>query len=227
MNRISILILLLMFFSGCDDDTLSSSSDNSTMENMVGTWNMLSSTMDMTTAIDFNTAFFYMFDEENCTLGTWEDEDGDGYGCTMSDVMILVLAPPTCDQLEGELNDNVCTFSLVEEICCQESESSILTIASDGSITILNIDSEGETTETGTTSFNGTDITLSMDDSSELNGTLSMSGENSATITFELVNYLDELLTDNESDQSYIDAVEAGAISISGTMSMIMERLND
>ena len=60
MNRILILTISLILFSGCDEDTLSNSDENATMENMVGTWNMLSSTMHITTDLDFNTAICMM-----------------------------------------------------------------------------------------------------------------------------------------------------------------------
>ena len=224
MNKFLFLIAILLFFNGCDE-TVNSSTENPVMESMVGTWNTQSSTMDMTTDLDFNTAFLYMYDQENC-IGTWEDEDGDGYGCMVSDEMTSVLAPLTCNQLQGVIIDNVCTYSLQEVICCEELESSTLTISLDGSVTMLNINSEEENTETGTISFEGTDITWIMADSQELNGTLSTSGDSLATFTFEIDNAMDILLDDEEADQSYIDAIEAGAISISATMSMIMERLS-
>ncbi len=227
MNRILTLTILLILFSGCDEDTLSNPNENATMENMVGTWNMLSSTMHITTDLDFNTAFLYMYDEENC-MGTWEDEDGDGYGCIVSDEMTLILAPLTCEALEGELINNICTYSMEGISCCEESESSTLTIELDGSISMLSIDNEGETIETGTISFNGTDVAMVWGDSSELTGTLSMSGDSLATFTFEIENYMEILLEDEEADQSYIDAVEAGAIFIyNPTMFMIMERMSD
>ena len=81
-----------------------------------------------------------------------------------------------------------------EVACCEEFESSTLTISPDGSVTVLNINSEEETTNTGTISFEGTDITWIMADSQELNGTLSTSGDSLATFTFEIDNAMDILL---------------------------------
>ena len=83
MNRILISILFssIIFFVGCDDGTISNSSNDYTIENMVGTWNVISNNMDMTMAFDFNTVFLYMLDEYNCVLmgGTYEDDNGDVY----------------------------------------------------------------------------------------------------------------------------------------------------
>ena len=232
MNRIIISILFssIVFFVGCDNGTISNSSNDYTIENMVGTWNVISNNMDMTMAFDFNTAFLYMLDEYNCVLmgGAYEDDDGDGYGCTLSNSMISTVAPSICNQMQGELTDNICTYSIIEELCCQESESQTLTITSDGSITSISINSEGEVTNTGNISIDGTDIIWTMDNSPELTGTLSMPGNNSATFTFELDNALDALLSsDNTADQSYIDAVEAGSISITGSTTIIIEKINN
>ena len=89
---ISTAILTFMFFTGCTDNS-TGPNENYTIDDMIGTWNMVSSTMDMTMAMDFSTAFLYIFDEDDCTLsgGTYVD----GYGCTMSDIMISILAPPS------------------------------------------------------------------------------------------------------------------------------------
>ena len=87
-------------------------------------------------------------------------------------------------------------------------------------------DTDGEETSTGTISIDGTDITWIMNDSPEMTGTLSISGDNIVTFTFIIDNALEELIADDEADESFIDAEAAGAISITATVSMVMEKSN-
>ena len=222
---ISTAILTFMFFTGCADNS-TGPNENYTIDDMIGTWNMVSSTMDMTIAMDYSTAFLYMFDEDDCTLtgGTYVD----GYGCIMSDIMISILAPLSCEEMEGQLSNNICTFSQAVEMCCLES-SETWTITSDGNITIVIIhEGEEETSiETGTISIDGTDMAWTMDDSPELTGTLSISGDNTATFTFAIDNAFDELFEDDVADESFIAAAAAGAISVTATFSMVMEKANN
>ena len=224
---ISTAVLTIMFFTGCTNNS-TGPNENYTIDDMIGTWNMVSSTMDMTMAMDISTAFLYMIDEEECTSmgGTYEDEDEDGYGCTLSDAMISILAPLMCEQMEGQLSNNMCTYSLEQEICCLES-SQTLTITSEGNITMVTIDADEEYTNIGTISIDGTDITLTMDDSPELTGTLSISGDNTATFTFAIDNAFVELFEDDVADESFIAAATAGAISVTATFSMVMEKANN
>ena len=224
MHRTHILtvILTLMFFAGCDKSS-TGPSENYTIDDIVGTWDMVSNNMNMNMTIDFNTAFTYMFDEQTCPMigGTYDDQDG----CILSDDMISTLASLTCEQMEGQLSNNICTSSQSEEICCQELSQTI-TITSDGNLTMVTIDTEGEETSTGTISIDGTDITWIMNDSPEMTGTLSISGDNIVTFTFIIDNALEELIADDEADESFIDAAAAGAISITATVSMVMQKSN-
>ena len=219
MKKILLLTLLIV---GCDKSS-TGPTDNYTIDDIVGTWDMVSNNMHMNMTIDFSTAFTYMFDEQNCPMigGTYDDQDG----CILSDDMESTLASLTCEQMEGQLSNNICTSSQSEEICCQELSQTI-TITSDGNITMVTIDTDGEETSTGTISIDGTDITWIMDDYQEITGTLSISGDNIVTITFIIDNALEELIADDEADESFIDAEAAGAISITATVSMVMEKSN-
>jgi len=224
MHRTHILtvILTLMFFAGCDKSS-TGPSENYTIDDIVGTWDMVSNNMNMNMTIDFSTAFTYMFDEQNCSMmgGTYDDQDG----CILSDDMESTLASLTCEQMEGQLSNNICTSSQSEEICCQELSQTI-TITSDGNLTMVTIDTDGEETSTGTISIDGTDITWIIDNSPEMMGTLSISGDNIVTFTFIIDNALEELIADDEADESFIDAEAAGAISITATVSMVMQKSN-
>ena len=172
MHRTHILtvILTLMFFAGCDKSS-TGPSENYTIDDIVGTWDMVSNNMNMNMTIDFSTAFTYMLDEQNCPMigGAYDDQDG----CILSDDMISTLASPTCEQMEGQLSNNICISSQSEEICCQELSQTI-TITSDGNLTMVTIDTDGEETSTGTISIDGTDITWIMNDFPEMTGTLSI-----------------------------------------------------
>ena len=222
---ISAIGISLLFFAGCNKNS-TGSHESYSLEDIVGTWNMVSSNLDINMEFDFNNAFLYLLDEETCTSmgGTFEDEDGDGYGCVLNDVMILTLAMMMCEQMEGELSDNICIANIIEEICCQES-SQTLTITLDGNVTMVNIDSEGEETISGNIAVDGNNVVWTMDDSPILTGTLSMSGDNSMYFTFNTTdnNAIEGLVTDGD-DQSFIDAIDAGAISFSGILSMVMDK---
>ena len=219
MKKILLLTLLIV---GCDKSS-TAPTDNYTIDDIVGTWDMVSNDMNMNMTIDFSTAFTYMFDEQNCSMmgGTYDDQDG----CILSDDMESTLASLTCEQMEGQLSNNICTSSQSEEICCQELSQTI-TITSDGNLTMVTIDTDGEETSTGTISIDGTDITWIMNDSPEMTGTLSISGDNIVTFTFIIDNALEELIADDEADESFIDAEAAGAISITATVSMVMQKSN-
>ena len=219
MKKILLLTLLIV---GCDKSS-TGLTDNYTIDDIVGTWDMVSNDLNMNMTIDFSTAFTYMFDEQNCSLmgGAYDDQDG----CILSDDMISTVAPLTCEQMEGQLSNNICTSSQSEEICCQELSQTI-TITSDGNLTMVTIDTDGEETSTGTISIDGTDITWIMNDSPEMTGTLSISGDNIVTFTFIIDNALEELIADDEADESFIDAEAAGAISITATVSMVMQKSN-
>ena len=219
MKKILLLTLLIV---GCDKSS-TAPTDNYTIDDIVGTWDMVSNDLNMNMTIDFSTAFTYMFDEQNCSLmgGAYDDQDG----CILSDDMISTVAPLTCEQMEGQLSNNICTSSQSEEICCQELSQTI-TITSDGNLTMVTIDTDGEETSTGTISIDGTDITWIMNDSPEMTGTLSISGDNIVTFTFIIDNALEELIADDEADESFIDAEAAGAISITATVSMVMQKSN-
>ena len=221
-THILTVILTLMFFAGCDKSS-TGPSENYTIDDIVGTWDMVSNNMNMNMTIDFSTAFTYMLDEQNCPMigGAYDDQDG----CILSDDMISTLASPTCEQMEGQLSNNICTSSQSEEICCQELSQTI-TITSDGNLTMVTIDTDGEETSTGTISIDGTDITWIMNDFPEMTGTLSISGDNIVTFTFIIDNALEELIADDEADESFIDAEAAGAISITATVSMVMQKSN-
>ena len=222
-THILTVILTLMFFAGCDKSS-TGPSENYTIDDIVGTWDMVSNNMNMNMTIDFSTAFTYMFDEQNCSLmgGAYDDQDG----CILSDDMISTVAPLTCEQMEGQLSNNICTSSQSEEICCQELSQTI-TITSDGNLTMVTSDTDGEETSTGTISIDGTDITWIIDNSPEMMGTLSISGDNIVTFTFIIDNVLEELIADDEADESFIDAEAAGAISITATVSMVMQKSNN
>ena len=221
----SAICISLLIFAGCNKNS-TGSHESYSLEDIVGTWNMISSNLDINMEFDFNIAFLYLLDEETCVSlgGTFEDEDGDGYGCVLNDLMILTMAALTCDQMEGELNNNICIANIIEEICCEES-SQTLTIGSDGGVAMVNIDSEGEETITGNIAIDGNNVVWTMDDSSILTGTLSISGDNSMSFTFNTTdnNAIEGLVTDGD-EQSFLDAIDAGAISFSGILSMAMER---
>ena len=219
-------LIILLLIVGCDKSS-TASTDNYTIDDIVGTWDMVSNNMTMTMAIDFSTAFTYLYDEQACTImgGTYENQDG----CTLSDDMESTIALNTCQHVEGQLSNNICTFSQLEEFCCQES-SQTLTITSDGNTTMVTIGTEGEETSTGTISIDGTDIIWIMNDSLELMGTLFLSGDNTLTFTFTVANWsglsLDESFIDAVTAGAIIDAATAGAISITATVSMVMGKSN-
>ena len=198
MKKFLVIISILLLI-GCDKSS-TGLTENYTIDDIVGTWDMISNNMDVTMAIDFSTAFTYMYDEQTCNImgGTYEDQDG----CILSNDMVSTLASLTCEQMEGQLNNNICTVSQLEEICCQEL-SQTLTITSDGNTTMVTISTGGEETTTGTISIDGTDITWIMNDSPEMTGTLSISGDNIVTFTFIIDNALEELIADDEADESF------------------------
>jgi len=218
MKKFLVIISILLLI-GCDKSS-TGLTENYTIDDIVGTWDMISNNMDVTMAIDFSTAFTYMYDEQTCNImgGTYEDQDG----CILSNDMVSTLASLTCEQMEGQLNNNICTVSQLEEICCQEL-SQTLTITSDGNTTMVTISTGGEETTTGTISIDGTDITWIMNDSPALTGTLFIAEDNTATFTFMIDNALEELIGE---DESFIDAEAAGAISITAIVTMVMEKSN-
>ena len=160
---IPILILPLMFFTGCseEEETATGSSESYTISDLVGTWDTISSENTMSMNIDFVTFYAAQGVDEASLAG-----------------MTAVLTG-LCADMDGTLSGYTCSVSETETICCDEGETSTLTVADNGTYTVEDQDGDGST---GTITIDGTDITIVDEGSPEMSGTLSISGT-TATIS--------------------------------------------
>ena len=210
---IPILILPLMFFTGCEEEeTLTGSTDSISysIEDMVGTWDIISNIGEVSMSIDLS-SLVTMFTDNLDGISEMECEE-EGFtwsdSCTISDEMVVEMLGDFCS--EGELENWVCdegngtdwyvsedecdqecnedctfyeeeeedsyTYTLIgttcnmevlEQECCEEGQSEVATITSDGTITLVGVDEGVEHTDIGTISVDGTTVMIVIDEECE------------------------------------------------------------
>ena len=217
MIKLMVSILTLLFFNGCSETTASFESYE--LADITGTWEMTSSMMDISMGIDISLLIFYAYDEDDClTLGGNYNNEG----CTLSDYMMQLIGSQTCQQLNGVFSNNTCS-SIAQSMttCCSESESATFTINLDGSISVLTIDNEGETTTVaGNISLDGSNIIMTMDNQPSMAGAITLSG-NTMTLEFLAGEEIFQSLDISEMDENFSNALS----SISIIVTMIMEKI--
>ena len=216
MIKLMFAILTLIFINGCSSSPTSVESIE--LEDITGVWEMTSSMMDISMGIDMIQLIFFGFDEDDC-LGTGGNYNNGG--CTLSDNMMQSLGSLTCQQLNGIFSNNTCS-SITQSMttCCSESESATYTINLDGSISVLAVDNEGETTVSGNISLDGSNIMMTMDNQPSMTGEITLSGD---TMTLEFLAG-EEILASldiSEMDENYSNAIS----SLSIIVTMVMERI--
>ena len=141
---IPILILPLMFFTGCseEEETATGPDDTTsyTIDDMVGTWNMLSSTIDIEASIDFSAlADMYadMFSEFDDFNGVWDEgeefvdenangmwDEGEQFTDTSSLQLICEEAGLTYDEETGCTMDDT-MLAMMAAGACAEMEGTL------------------------------------------------------------------------------------------------------
>ena len=175
---IPILILPLMFFTGCDEEeetptgsTGSNDSVSYSIDDMVGTWNMTSNQtegsalMDLSSLADWYSEMLSDLDQETCEY--MEMTYDETTGCTMNDTVFAMMLVGVCAEMEGTLVGTTCTMNMLDVSCCDEGQSEVATITSDGAMTLVGVDEDGAWTDTGTISIDGTALILEIDEECE------------------------------------------------------------
>jgi len=215
-NKKTLLLLMLFFINSCNDST--SSTKTYTIDDIVGTWKMQSYNMDISISMDLNVALSSLEESDCGSMGGSYINDS----CTLSEDIISLLTTTSCDAMDGEISGTICTLNLTEQFCCSDSESQILTITSDGSMTMVNTNNGQDETIMGTISIDGIDILWSLNNSPELSGIISLLG-NTATLEFSLhENNVLAVLDSDEVDESFVNAID----SVTGKVVMVMEKVD-
>ena len=203
--KLSILSSFLIV--GCDSDPASASSESYTLNDLEGTWESQSSNFEMVMVLDIALAIESM-DEDEC-IGEYDSSDG----CIVDSASAIAYSLVVCELLEGSLNGTQCSVAEEGETIFSEQDSQTITILSDGSMSILNIDSEGEETLTGNISVNGNMIAWQLDDNPEMPGTISISED---IATLQLSAEGDEfmaILAGQDEGNPFSDALISGSTS--------------
>ena len=212
-----------MFFTGCDEEeeTVVGSTDEEsyTIDDMMGTWDMTSHQVEGSVSIDFSSlaSMYSELDQAYCEyFGLVYDEVD---GCTMDDTMLAMMVAGACVEMGGTLAGTTCTMDILEQQCCEEGESEVATITSDGVMTVVGVDEDDQWTMMGTISIDGTAFTIELDEECEC-----FELDQTACGTYdtcEWSDYDEECSGDYEGDCS--DTL-SGTLSIDGnTATMTME----
>jgi hypothetical protein len=240
----------MMFFTGCseEEETITGSTDEEsyTIDDMVGTWDMVSNieessiSMDLSPIVAFYPTLLVELDQMECEdYGfTWDSDT-----CTASDEQIAEIVGDYCssecddglNQYECEdygcdwdndsqecladeeattytLVGNTCTIEMSYEECCEEGQSTSITITSEGAVTLTGMDEGGAWEDTGVISIDGTNITVSLDENCECYD-LEDQTECEATVGCDFDEYDDECYGEYMGDCS--DTI-SGTLSIDG-----------
>ena len=218
----SVLFFSLFFIIGCDEDETPPTylGPIYTIDDMAGIWEMDSHTMDISMTMDIAGIISYGLDSTACVSigGTYSNGM-----CTVSDIMLAALTETTCMQLNGEVtNTSLCSVTQTETLCCEGSNSSTFTIASDGSLTM--VANYGEVQEnTGSISINGTSITMTLINPSMTPSTMTLTGTLSISEDTATLSFLDNSYEDVFSETADGD-FPAGTVTGTVTYIMIMTK---
>ena len=200
-----------------------------TMEDLQGTWEMVSNSVELEYLIDVSYAYSTA-GQDACTSlsGSWSEQNG----CVFDSSVAAFLYNQACSQLQGSLSGSICTVSINEETCCcpnnetgndQQVSCSIsqtLTVSSDGALSLVTVNYGEETTQSGVLTINGSSIIWNMEEQNPLNGTVSILG-NSLTIRVGS-NDLSDILDPSGADDSFSQSITSG----SATIIMSMNKVN-
>ena len=214
------ILFLIILFIGCDSSKLEEESYS--IEDAIGTWQLLSSAIDMNISMNIVTALSSA-SEQDC------EDMGGGYvsgSCIIAPEYIQMIGSSACEMLGGILDNNNLCSSINQEIemCCSDSESITYTIEASGTMTIISIDEDGEEVSTGHISINGSTVTLADRDQVEMVGSISLSG-NIMTLSFLVDNNFLETMSADQSDID-ISAFSEAITEMLLSMEIIMQKIN-